>query len=95
MKITRLRSEIGRQEAEAYERKLIVNEIIKNGDSFQRYNNSNYDSASAIIPHIRFRREHLRARVTLPPLLLLRIDSYEFPQISVRVGISLSACRLH
>lgn len=49
MKITRLpRSEMGREET--YEREMIANKIIKNGDSFQRCNNSNYDPAALLSP---------------------------------------------
>lgn len=75
MKITRSRGEMGRMEAETYEGELIANEIIKNGDSFQRCNNSNYDPAALLSV---FGENVYDSRVTLLPLLLLRIDSYEF-----------------
>lgn len=32
------------------ERELIANEIIKNGDSLQKCNNSNYDSTALLSP---------------------------------------------
>jgi len=67
---------MGREETETYERELIANEIIKNGDSFQRCNNSNYDPA--VLSTSVFGGKRLGARVTLLPLLLLRFDSYEF-----------------
>lgn len=48
MKITLSCSEMSRKEAVIYERELIANEIIKNSDSFQRCNNSNYDPAALL-----------------------------------------------
>lgn len=71
MKITRSRGEMGRVEAETYEGELIVNEIIKNGDSFQRCNNSNYDPAALLSPTSVFGGNVYGPRVTLLPLLLL------------------------
>lgn len=50
MKITRSRGETGKEETETHERELIANEIIKNSDSFQRCNNSNYDPAALLSP---------------------------------------------
>lgn len=50
MKITRSRGETGKEETETQERELIASEIIKNSDSFQRCNNSNYDPAAPLSP---------------------------------------------
>lgn len=50
------------EEGEGCERELIAYEIIKNRDSFQRCNNSNYDPAALLSPTSVFGRTFTAAR---------------------------------